>query len=131
MLNRDLVSAALHSGEVAEHYLTPTVETALDALSLKVVHLARREPADGLAGRGFWGRLHQRLVGNDQAPRPLANPRLEALRRFCILSREGHPQGTQLRQDLLSAGHYDASQLDQALRISREASQTSLTRKAA
>jgi len=56
---------------------------SLSSLDWKVVDLARRDPRSSLLPPGPIARLARALFGRPVAS-PLANPRLEALRRFCV-----------------------------------------------
>lgn len=57
-----------------------------DRAEWAVIALAQRDDAASLAPDGFWQRLRHRLFGIEAA-RPLANERLETLRRFTVLAR--------------------------------------------
>lgn len=57
-----------------------------DRTEWSVIALAGRDDMASLAPDGFWQRVRRRLFGIDAA-RPLANERLEALRRFTVLAR--------------------------------------------
>lgn len=57
-----------------------------DRAEWSVIALARRDDAASLAPDSWWQRLRHRLFGIE-ASRPLANERLETLRRFAVLAR--------------------------------------------
>jgi len=61
---------------------------ALDRKSRIVVGLSLRDPSHSVDRDGRVPRLLSRLFGIS-TPAPLADPRLESLRRFCILYRNG------------------------------------------
>ncbi|MDE2169319.1 MAG: hypothetical protein KGJ57_07815 [Sphingomonadales bacterium] len=90
----------------------------LDDLSRRVVHLARAEARRSRpqSGAGAW--VRRLLLGDVEPPRPLANPVLETLRRFCISVRLGEAQSEELAQTLMSKGHYDKAQITTARRMS-------------
>lgn len=56
-----------------------------DRAEWSVISLASRDDRASLAPDSFWQRMRRRLFGIE-APRPLANERLEALRRFTVLA---------------------------------------------
>jgi len=91
----------------------------LDALSRRVIALARVEAARSHPAQGPWARLCRWFLGENEAPRPLANARLDLLRRFATAVWHGDSQSETLAQTLLGKGHYDAQQLDMARRLSR------------
>jgi hypothetical protein len=86
----------------------------LDTLSQRVVHLARAEAHASRPARGLGATLGRWLLGPVETPRPLANPALETLRRFCISVRLGEGESQELAQVLLAKGHYDPAQLETA-----------------
>lgn len=94
------------------HLRQPSGE--LDDLSRRVVHLARAEAQRSRpqVGAGAW--VRRLLLGDVEPPRPLANPALEMLRRFCISVRLGDAQSDDLAQVLLGKGHYDKAQINTA-----------------
>ncbi|AGH51244.1 MULTISPECIES: hypothetical protein [Sphingomonadales] len=57
-----------------------------DRAEWSVIGLAAHDDTTSLAPDGWWARLRHRLFGIE-APRPLANERLEALRRFAVTAR--------------------------------------------
>lgn len=57
-----------------------------DRAEWSVIALARRDNIASLAPDSWWQRMRHRLFGIE-APRPLANERLETLRRFAVLAR--------------------------------------------
>ena len=57
-----------------------------DRAEWSVIALARRDDMASLTPDSFWQRLRRRLFGIEAA-RPLANERLETLRRFAVLAR--------------------------------------------
>ncbi|HZU65175.1 MAG TPA: hypothetical protein VFF98_15920 [Novosphingobium sp.] len=62
-----------------------------------------REPAAPREELGWSSRLLLWLLG-DNRPRPLANPRLEAVRRFACATRAGHKPGIALVSELHNLG---------------------------
>lgn len=83
----------------------------LDPLSYRVVQLAREEALRMGPPRGVLGRAWQWFWGNVEVARPLANPRLDMLRRFSTLVWLNDVQAEDLEQTMLSKGHYSAGQL--------------------
>lgn len=83
----------------------------LDPLSSRVVQLAREEAVRMGPPRGVLGRAWQWFVGNVDAARPLANPRLDMLRQFSTLVWLGDGRAEVLEQMMLTKGHYSAEQL--------------------
>jgi uncharacterized membrane protein YfbV (UPF0208 family) len=83
----------------------------LDPLSFRVIQLARIEAMRMGPPRSLLGRAWQWFLGNDDAPRPLANPRLDMLRQFSTLVWLGDAQAEDLEQTLLSKSLYSAGQL--------------------
>jgi hypothetical protein len=83
----------------------------LTGLEWKVVALALREASDGGCGgivppsrlTRLFRRIAHALTGWE-GPRPLADPRLETLRRFVCTSRWGHHDAAALAQSLLQQG---------------------------
>jgi len=57
-----------------------------DRAEWSVIALAGRDDVASLAPDSFWQRMRRRIFGIEAA-RPLANERLEALRRFAVLAR--------------------------------------------
>ena len=86
---------------------------ALSALEWKVVSLAMREAANRGGGRvrapTRWRRLLGWFTGQD-AVRPLADPRLEALRSFVCAARSGHRMVERLAGRLIEFG-FDRDQI--------------------
>jgi hypothetical protein len=62
-----------------------TVDVAFDRHEWEIIGLARRDGIASLRAPSRWGTLVDRLVGAG-VNRRLANPRLEALRRFAVLA---------------------------------------------
>ena len=62
-----------------------------------------REPAAPRAELGWFARVMLWLLG-DHAPRPLASPRLEVVRRFVCATRAGHQPGAALMSELQKLG---------------------------
>lgn len=81
-------SAPLHEGgsESAETVPGGTSETRFDPLELKVIALAEADPVASIGPPTRFRRFFERWFGFE-LPHPLANERLEALRRFAVLSR--------------------------------------------
>ena len=84
---------------------------SLSRLEWKVVALALREASEGgchdvLSPSRFrhWLSRMVRAVTGWEGPRPLADPRLETLRRFVCTSRWGHGDAASLAQSLLHQG---------------------------
>ena len=90
----------------------PAEAFSLDGLSTRVVYLARDEAARSLPSRGIGTRLARWLAGRQDQPNPLANPRLEMLRRFCTMLLTGDTHSEDLARTLLAKQHYTAGQLD-------------------
>jgi hypothetical protein len=63
-----------------------------------------RQPSVPRETLGFSGRLVTWVFGEGDAPRPLAHPRLEALRRFACATRAGHRPGVALVSELHRLG---------------------------
>ena len=83
---------------------TPTEwrsRSALDRKSRIVVGVSLRDPSSSIDPNSRMPRLMSRLFGIS-APAPLADPRLESLRRFCILYRDGDARST-AEADLLTS----------------------------
>jgi hypothetical protein len=88
------------------------IETAaLDPLSTRVVYLARDEAGRIIGRRGLLSRIGEWFLGAQEAPRPLANDRLEMLRSFCTQILTGEGQGEMLERIMLDKGHYTPGQL--------------------
>lgn len=96
----------------------PATGDALDPLSLRVVHLAREEAWRSSAIRTPGRRLWHWFLGDIEAPRSLANPRLEMLRNFCTFAVLGDARSDQLAATMLRKGHYSPSQLNVARNLS-------------
>ncbi len=85
---------------------------ALDRKSRIVIGLSLRDPSSSVDRDRPGSRLLSRLFGIS-APAPLADPRLESLRRFCILYRDGDPR-CMAEADLLTKDFgYSESDLDE------------------
>jgi hypothetical protein len=93
-------------------------EAPLDPLSLRVVLLARAEAQRSVRSGGAGARLWRWFLGGEEAPRPLANPHLEMLRRFCMFVTLGDGQSEGLSEAILGKGHYSARQLATARSLS-------------
>jgi hypothetical protein len=63
-----------------------------------------RQPAVPRETLGRFARVLVWLMGDDNAPRPLANPRLEAVRRFACATRAGNKPGVALVSELHAMG---------------------------
>jgi hypothetical protein len=63
----------------------------LDELDLSVIHLSRKERLQTVLPATTFGRWLGILFGIASS-RPLADQRLEALRRYCVLARNRHPR---------------------------------------
>ncbi|MGF7150549.1 hypothetical protein FHS96_004207 [Sphingomonas zeicaulis] len=79
-------------------------EPVFDALEERVIALAAADTRWSVRPRGVLGRLVERLFGFAPA-NPLADPRLEALRRFAVIARtsRGRPPEDEVAS-FLSAG---------------------------
>jgi hypothetical protein len=91
----------------------------LDPLSFRVVQLARSEAVRSGPRRGVLGRAWQWFLNDVDVPRPLANPRLDLLRRFSMLVWFGDAESEELAQVMVTKGHYSAGQLDMVRVLSR------------
>lgn len=91
--------------------MSATDTAPLDPLSTRVVYLARDEAGRTIRRRGMWSRIGQWFLGAQEAPRPLANDRLEMLRSFCTQILTGEGQGEMLERIMLDKGHYTSGQL--------------------
>ena len=91
----------------------------LDPLSFRVVQLARVEAARSAPSRGIWARAWQWFVGDVDVVRPLANPRLDMLRRFATLVWLDDGESEALAQAMLGKGHYTSAQLDMVRTLSQ------------
>lgn len=92
--------------------LSPTfrIRVDLDPLSRQVALLSRRDTRGSLMSEARLVRLFRILFGTTGA-RPLANARLEALRRFCVLDRQGDPRGEEAAASLVAQHGYTDAQL--------------------
>jgi len=97
--------------------LTPTIERrTLDRAEREAVMLARTDRRSSIRPVGTMRRLAQRLFGL-RAPNPLADPRLEALRRFAVAVAHDTPASSDREAaQLVSHGFADA-QIDRARSI--------------
>ncbi len=85
---------------------------ALDRKSRIVIGLSLRDPPISVDRDRPGSRLLSRLFGIS-APAPLADPRLESLRRFCILYRNGDPRSMTEADLLTNHFGYLESDLDE------------------
>lgn len=102
------------SGETATATTRPVENKAPERLSpveRQVLLMAIRDPISSLRTPGRMARLVSILFGVE-GPNSLADPRLEALRRFAVLARIGRESSL----ELVSAG-YSASAIEEARRI--------------
>lgn len=99
--------------------LAADLAETLDPLSFRVVQLARDEAARTGPRKGPLGRAWQWFVGDVDVARPLANPRLDMLRRFSTLVWFGDAESETLAQVMLDKGHYNAGQLSIVRALSR------------
>lgn len=89
MAYRSLGAAApLHDGDSESPEAVParSGEGRFDPLELRVIALAEADPVASIGAPSRFRRSVERWLGF-KLPRPLANERLEALRRFAVLSR--------------------------------------------
>lgn len=101
---------------MTDHFIPPApsahdLARAFDPLSLRVLHLAMRDAASGRPAKGMLAQAWRWFTGDAEAPRPLANPKLEMLRRFCISVMRGESESADLARTLAEKGHYDMAQL--------------------
>jgi hypothetical protein len=77
-----------HGGESesVESAADQPAEVRFDPLELKVIALAEADPVASIGSPTRFRRFFERWFGF-KLPRPLANERLEALRRFAVLAR--------------------------------------------
>ena len=88
----------------ARHDAVPAPRT-LSALEQRVALLARRDADNGMVtpGRSILARFMRALTGVE-GPQPLADDRLEALRRFVAFARRGDRRARDIAGDLLRLG---------------------------
>jgi hypothetical protein len=81
-------SAPVHDREVESPAAAPDRpdQGRFDPLELRVIALAEADPVASIGSPTRFRRFYERWFGF-KLPRPLANERLEALRRFAVLAR--------------------------------------------
>ncbi|MGW8188973.1 MULTISPECIES: hypothetical protein [Sphingomonas] len=101
--------------DVATPPTAPEPELRFDQLERQVLLLARRDGAWSLGGRGGGlDVLLKRLFGAAR-PNVLADPRLEALRRFAVTARVGGVAAVRREAAAFLAGGFTAEQRDAVL----------------
>lgn len=94
--------------------------STLDPLSRRVVFLAReeaprcRKPANTRSAIAKW------FLGTNEAPLPLADPQLEALRKFCTSVLNDDRDDHEYAETILGKGYYTQEQLIEARNLSLE-----------
>lgn len=99
-------SAPVHVGEPesAGPTLRPAEKGGFEPLELRVIALAEADPVASIGSPTRFRRLFERWFGF-KLPRPLANERLEALRRFAVLARvSGDGMPAEEVRNFLTAG---------------------------
>lgn len=99
----------------------PHLQPVLDGPTARVVELSRQDWIQRIAPRSLAPHMLSRFLGMSQLA-PLADPRLEAVRRFCVLARHGDGRCDALRRELAEAGYTDRERraIEQRLRAGRE-----------
>jgi hypothetical protein len=88
----------------------------LDETEQAVIRLSSRDAPSSVARGGRLSQLAERLFGLAR-PNPLADPRLEALRRFAILYRRRGEAACAAEEPLLEAAGYTRRQIAHARRL--------------